>query len=68
MKIDKEKDKQIKLLEIRLNQLYDEEEALEEGLKRAGVYEDGEADMIIAELDLLGNIIGKLEEELELLR
>lgn len=54
-------------LKIQLNQLLDEYDALNEQYNR--VPEDApEANMIIAEMDSLQNIIGKIEERLELLR
>lgn len=57
----------IKELKIQLNQLLDELDALNEEYERLPE-DDPEADMILAEISQLEEVIGNIEEQLELLR
>lgn len=57
----------IKELTIQLNQLVDEYEALDEEYLRLPE-DDPEADIILAEMNLFQDAIGRIEEKLELLR
>jgi len=58
---------QIKELKTQLKQLLDEYEGLNEELDRLPE-DDPESDMIVSEMNLLEDTIGRIEEQLELLR